>query len=154
MFTFNTLRPVLIGLFIALFLAFPLYGKDTKAPTPKEFGTYVKTTKGLQKITPNVVFDEGGMIFIESNNPQRFALADTEYFVMYGTHNIDVLTMNPLLFVQASPLGKTRFIFGKNVEVVIQKKGNNLYTIKPKGLLGRGYYSLWIEDTAWDFVIE
>jgi hypothetical protein len=154
MLTLTTLNRVLIGAFITMFLAFPLYGKDTKTPTPKEFGTYIKTAAGLKRITPNIVFDEKGVIFIESNNPPRFALKDMEYFVVYGAQNMEVLTMNPLLFVQASPLGKARFIFGKNIDVVVQKKATNLHTVKPKGLLGRGYYCLWIEDTAWDFVIE
>ena len=29
-----------------------------------------------------------------------------------------------------------------------------MYIIKPKGLLGRGYYSIWINDTAWDFMLD
>jgi len=29
-----------------------------------------------------------------------------------------------------------------------------LYTIRPKGLFGRGYYALWISDSAWDFIVE
>jgi hypothetical protein len=148
------LHRLLLGALIAMVFTVPLYGKDIKVPTPKEFGIYIKTAGGLKKIMPNVVFEEQGMIFIESNNPPRFPLKDMEYFVIYGTHNMDVLTMNPLLFVQASPLGKTRFMFGKNIDLTAQKKGENLYMVKPKGLLGRGYYCLWIEDTVWDFVIE
>jgi hypothetical protein len=154
MLTFSRFSRVLLVALITLFFFSPLYAKDTKISTPKEFGTYVKTTAGLKRLTPNVVFDQDSVIFIESNNPQKFALKDLEQFVIYGPHNVEVLTMNPMLFVQASPLGKTRFIFGKNVDITVQKRGTNLYTVKPKGLLGRGYYSLWIEDTAWDFVIE
>jgi hypothetical protein len=154
MFTHNRLHRLLMGVLIVTIFASPLFGKDIKIPTPKEFGVYIKTDAGLKKILPNVVFDQEGMIFIESNTPPRFALKDVEQFVIYGTHNMDVLTLNPLLFVQASPLGKTRFMFGKNIDLTVQKKGTNLYSAKPKGLLGRGYYCLWIEDTAWDFVIE
>ncbi len=154
MHTFTIFRRVLIILFVAFFFALPLYAKEDKIPTPKEFGTYFKTTGGLKRLTPNMVFDENGLIFMESNNPARFFLKDVQYFVIYGPHNMDVLTLNPLLFFQAGPLGKPRYAFGKNIEYTVQKKGNNLYVVKAKGLLGRGYFCLWIEDTVWDFVIE
>jgi hypothetical protein len=62
--------------------------------------------------------------------------------------------MNPLLFIQQSPLGKARFMFGKDVGIEIKKKGDDLYTAKPKELMGRGYFSLWIDDSAWDFIVE
>jgi hypothetical protein len=62
--------------------------------------------------------------------------------------------MNPLLFIQQSPLGKARFVFGKDVGIEIKKKGDDLYTVKPKELMGRGYFSLWIDDGAWDFIVE
>lgn len=145
---------ILMGVVVAFLLLSPLYAKEVKIQAPKEFGTYIKTATGLKRLIPNVVFDEQGMLFIESNNPARFPLKDLEYFLIYGPRNMEVLTMNPLLFVQASALGKPRFIFGKNVDITVQDRGNSLHVIKPKGLLGRGYYCLWIEDTAWDFVIE
>ena len=147
------LRRILICAIAVLVFGPLLHAKDDKA-APKEFGAYVKTSTGLKRLVPNIVFDQNGMLFIESNNPARYALKDVEHFVIYGTHNMNVLTMNPLLFLQASPLGKPRYMFGKNIEFVIQNKGSDLFTIKPKGLLARGYYCLWIEDTAWDFVIE
>lgn len=146
-------RKILICAFVMLLFGLPLHGKPDRS-TPKEFGTYIKTSTGLKRLTPNIVFDQNGVLFIESNNPARYTLKDVEYFVIYGPHNMDVLTVNPLLFLQASPLGKPRYAFGKNIEFTVQSKGNNLFTIKPKGLMGRGYYCLWIEDTAWDFIIE
>ena len=47
-----------IVIFSAVFLlsAATLYGKDDFAK-PKEFGIYVKTEKGLTRLTPNIVFD-------------------------------------------------------------------------------------------------
>ena len=100
---------VLTGVIIAFLLLSPLYAKEVKVQTPKEFGTYIKTSAGLKRLTPNVVFDEQGMIFIESNNPARFPLKDLEHFLIYGPHNMEVLTMNPLLFVQASASRQTAF---------------------------------------------
>jgi hypothetical protein len=131
----------------------PLYSKDDKLK-PKEFGVYIKTQKALQRLMPNIVFDEKGILFIETNNPPHFLLKDIEYFVVYGKYDIKVLTMNPLLFIQQSPLGKTRFIFGKDIGFEVKKKGDDLYTVKPKELMGRGYFSLWIDDSAWDFIVE
>ena len=150
----STFCRILISLVIALTFTLPLYGKDERVPTPKEFGVYIKTAGGTKRLLPNVVFDDKGMLFIESNRPQRFMLKDLDYFIVYGSHNIEVLTINPLLFLQASGVGKPRYIFGKNVEFTVQNKGNNLFVVKPKGLLGRGYFCLWIEDSAWDFVVE
>lgn len=143
---------ILCTVCIFLFCA-PLYGKDDKI-TPKEAGVYVKTNKGLQRILPNIVFDLEGVLYIESNNPAHFLLKDIEYFVIYGQYSLDVLTLNPMLLLGPSPLGKQRFIFGKDVNVELKKRANDFYTVKPKGLLGRGYYSLWINDTAWDFVLD
>jgi hypothetical protein len=154
MVKYRMLCRILTGVIITLFVALPLFGKDDKIATPKEFGAYVKTTGGLKRLLPNVVQEENGMLFVESNSPPRYALKDVEYFIIYGTHNMDVLTLNPLVFARASALGKARYIFGKNIEFALQKRGNNQFVIKPKGLLGRGYFSLWIEDTAWDFIIE
>jgi hypothetical protein len=131
----------------------PLYAKEDKV-NPKEIGVYAKTNKGLIRILPNIVFDVQGLLYIESNNPAHFFLKDIEYFVIYGKYNLDVLTLNPMTFLGPSPLGKQRFLFGKNVDFELKKRGNDLYSVKPKGLIGRGYYSLWINDTAWDFVLD
>jgi hypothetical protein len=122
--------------------------------TPKEYGVYVKTPKILKRLLPNIVFDEKGVLYIESNNPQRFPLADVQQFVIYGKYETKYLTLNPMLFVSETPLHKTRFIFGKEIELEVAKKSDTLYTVRPKGLFGRGYYSLWINDSAWDFVVE
>ncbi len=142
---------VLISLL--LLCSVPLYGKDEKVH-PKEFGVYIKTQKSLVRLIPNVVFDERGVFFIESNNPARFVLKDIEYFVVYGKYDINVLTLNSLLFFNPSPLGKPRYIFGKDIDINVKKQGTDLYSVRQKGLFSRGYYSLWINDTAWDFVIE
>ena len=122
--------------------------------TPKEYGVYIKTPKTLKRLLPNMVYDEKGVLYIESNNPQRFPLAEVQQFVIYGKYETKFLTLNPMLFVSETALHKTRFIFGKEIELEVAKKSDTLYTVRPKGLFGRGYYSLWINDTAWDFVIE
>ncbi|MCX8109970.1 MAG: hypothetical protein N3D15_01785 [Syntrophorhabdaceae bacterium] len=132
-----------------------VYGKDEKVQKPKEYGVYVKTRNNTVRLIPNIVFDDGGLIFVESNNPQTFVLKDIQYFIIYGQYDMNVLTFNPMLFYQVSALGKPRFVFGKDIEINVKKqKVENLYTVKPKGLFSRGYFSLWINDTAWDFVIE
>jgi len=148
----NTAVILMFILSISLF-GLTLYGKDEKAQL-KEFGVYIKTQKSLIRLMPNVVFDERGVFFIESNNPARFVLKDIEHFVIYGKYDIDVLTLNSLLFFNPSPLGKPRYIFGKDIEINVKKQGTNSYSVKQKGLLSRGYYCLWIDDSAWDFVIE
>jgi len=122
--------------------------------TPKEYGVYIKTPKALKRLLPNIVFDEKGVLFIESNNPQRFPLAEIQQLIVYGKYDTKYLTLNPMLFVSETALHKSRFIFGKDIELEIAKKSDVLYSIKPKSLFGRGYYSLWINDTAWDFVVE
>ena len=121
---------------------------------PKEYGVYMKTPKTLKRLLPNIVFDEKGLLYIESNNPQRFPLADVGGFVIFGKYDIKFLTLNPLLFVNESALGKTRFIIGKNIDIEVAKKSDLLYAVTTKGLFGRGYYGLWINDTVWDFVVE
>ncbi len=129
--------------------------KDEKVQKPKEYGVYIKTKTGLTRLLPNIVFDEGGIIFIESNNPQTFVLKDMQYFIIYGTYDVNVLTYNPMLFYQTSALGKPRYAFGKDVDINVKKqKAENLWVVRPKGLFSRGYFALWINDTAWDFVIE
>ncbi|MCX5802209.1 MAG: hypothetical protein NTU69_01520 [Proteobacteria bacterium] len=150
---FLIIRRILICVFLISMVSTPLYGKDDKLK-PKEFGVYIKTQKALQRLMPNIVFDENGTLFIETNNPPHFLLKDIEYFVVYGKYDIKVLTMNPLLFIQQSPLGKARFVFGKDVGFEVKKKGDDLYTVKPKELMGRGYFCLWINDSAWDFIVE
>ena len=130
-----------------------LYAKED-VTAPKEYGVYIKTPKGMKRLLPNVIFDEKGILYLESNNPPRFSLADVEQFIVYGKYEIKYLTLNPMLFVNETPLGKSRYLFGKEIELDVVKKGDLLYTAKTKGLFGRGYYSLWINDSAWDFVIE
>ena len=128
--------------------------KKETVQTPKEYGVYVKVGKNLQRLLPNIVFDEKDVIFVESNNPPKLVLKDMEYFVVYGKYDVQYLTMNPLLFLNQSPVGKSRFVLGKEVELDVKKTGDLLYVVKPKGLFGRGYYALWINDSAWDFYIE
>lgn len=148
-FFFKTLCVVSICLFIITLL----HAKDDFTK-PKEVGVYVKTEKGLKRLVPNIVFDEKGVLFVELNNPSRFLLKDVQFFVMYGKYDLKVLTLNPLLFLQPSPLGKQRYILGKAIAFDLKKKADDLYVVKPKELLGRGYMALWINDSAWDFIIE
>lgn len=145
---------VVLSVLVTVLFASPVFGKDEKFAAPKEFGVYVKTPKGLVRIIPNIVFETEGVLYIEANNPARFMLKDVEFFVVFGKQDLKVLTINPMLFVEASSLGKARFIFGKEIAFDTRKRGNDLYVVRPKGLLGRGYFSLWIEDTAWDFFID
>jgi hypothetical protein len=121
---------------------------------PKEYGVYMKTQKTQKRLMPNIVFDEKGLLYIESNSPQRFPLADVGGFIIFGKYEMKFLTLNPLLFVSESSLGKSRFIIGKDIEIEVAKKSDLLYTVTPKGLFGRGYYGLWINDTVWDFIVE
>ncbi len=152
------LRPMVryaaVSFVAALFMAAPLHAAKDDVPTPKEYGVYVKTATKLVRLLPNVVFEEGAMIYLESNNPPHFLLKDIRYFVLYGKHDMQYLTFNNLLFVNQSPVGKSRFIFGKEVESEVKKKNDTLYTVQPKGLFGRGYYALWINDSAWDFIVD
>lgn len=121
---------------------------------PKDFGLYAKTEKGFQRIMPNIIFDQDGLLYIESNGPQQFSLKEIQYFLFYGKHNVRYLTLNPLLFYQQSPLGKMRFVFGKEIPIEVKKIGEMLYSLKPQGLVGRGYHCLWVEDLVWDFIID
>jgi len=152
-YAYTYLCKTLCVISIFLFAVTLAYGKDDFAK-PKEFGVYVKTEKGLKRIVPNIVFNEKGVLFIEMNNPARFLLKDVEFFVIYGKYDLTVLTLNPLLFFQPSPLGKQRYILGKAIAFDLKKKSDDLYTVKPKELLGRGYMALWINDSAWDFIID
>lgn len=138
---------------VFLLSASALYSKEDFTK-PKEFGVYVKTEKALKRLTPNIVFDAKGLLYIEMNNPPRFLLKDVQFFVVYGKYDLKVLTMNPMLFFQPSPVGKMRYVFGKEIGYDLKKRSDDLYVVKSKELLGRGYTSLWINDTAWDFIIE
>ncbi len=142
-----------ILLLVAL-VAGPLYAKEEKVQQPKEYGVYLKTTQSLVRLLPNMVFNEQGLLYVESNKPQQFMLKDIQYFVVYGKYDVKVLTINPLVFFQASAVGKPRFKLGQDVPIDVKDNGKGLYTVKPKALLGRGYFCLWIEDEVWDFVIE
>ena len=144
---------VLICIFLILMIGSSVYAKDDKI-NPKEPGVYIKTDKGLKRLLPNIVQNEEEMIYIESNNPAHFLLKDVEYFVFFGAYDFKFLTLNPMTFFQASPLGKPAFIFGREITMDMKQIGADLYTFKPKKLLGRGYYSLWIEDSAWDFMLD
>jgi hypothetical protein len=138
---------------VFFFAASALYSKDDFVK-PKEFGVYVKTEKGLKRLVPNIVFDEKGLLYIEMNNPPRFLLKDVQFFVIYGNYDLKVLTLNPMLFFQPSPLGKQRYVFGKEIAFDLKKRSDDIHVVKSKELLGRGYTSLWINDSAWDFIIE
>lgn len=81
-------------------------------------------------------------------------LKNIDYFVFFGDFQMEVLTYNALLFFGASPVGKTRYMFGKDIPIEGKEEAAKLYVVKPKELFGRGYYALWINDTAWDFLIE
>jgi len=144
---------VLLGAMIVLELSVTLSAKEDVV-TPKEYGVYVKMPKTQKRLLPNILFDEKGILYIESNNPQRFSLAEVQLFIIYGKYDVKYLTLNPMLFVNESPLGKPRFIIGKDIEIGVTKKSDLLYTVTPKGLFGRGYYGLWLNDTVWDFVVE
>ena len=131
-----------------------LFAKEDKI-NPKEIGVYIKTDKGLKRLFPNIVFnDENGILFVAYNNPAHFLLKDIEYFVFFGKYNFQYLTLNPMVFFQNSVLGKQTFMFGKDIDFELKQIGTDLHTVKSKGLLGRGYYSLWIEDAAWDFILD
>ena len=121
---------------------------------PKEFGVYAKTGSGLQRIAPNILFDQNGVLYVESNGPQRFPLGGIQYFVIYGKDDLTYLTLNPMLFFQQSPLGGSRFVLGKEIPIEVKRTGEMLYSVKPQGLFGRGYYGFWLDDLVWDFIIE
>jgi hypothetical protein len=147
-------RSILFFLLFAALIAGPVQGKEEKIQQPKEYGVYLKTAQSLVRLLPNILFNEQGVLYIESNKPHQFLLKDVQYFVVHGKYDINVLTINPMLFFQASSLGKPRFMIGKEIAIDVKNAGADLYTVRPKALLGRGYYCLWIEDQVWDFVIE
>ena len=146
-------RSILLFFLLLTLVAGPLHGKEEKVQ-PKEYGVYLKTTQSLVRLLPNILFNEQGVLYVESNKPQQFLLKDIQHFVVYGKYDMNVLTVNPMLFFQASSLGKPQFMLGKDIPIDVKNSGTDLYTVRPKALLGRGYYCLWIEDQVWDFVIE
>ena len=139
---------------ILTLLCAPALAAKQDQEVPKEFGFYAKTTKGLNRITPNIIFDQDGILYIESNEPQRFPLNAIQHFVIYGKQDITYLTLNPLLFFEQSPVGRTRFVLGKDIPIDTKRLGESMYSIKPQCLFGRGYYCFWLEDVVWDFIIE
>ena len=149
MWSMRTIAVGIVALVVTSFFFAVSVGNATDTvPRPKEFGVYAKTGKGLQRILPNIVSDEKGIFYLEPNSPQRFALGSVDYFVINGNYAMQFMTLNPLKPFQLSPLGTPRLMFGKDVEISVTKKGDAFYTVKPKGLFGRGYYAIWIEDTA------
>lgn len=139
---------------VVVYLCSPAFAAKQDQERPNEFGLYAKTGKGLQRIMPNIVFDQNGVLYIESNEPKRFPLNGIQYFLVYGKHDITYLTLNPMVFFQQSPIGKMRFAFGRDMSVEVKKIGEMFYSVKPQGLFGRGYYSFWLDDVVWDFIIE
>jgi len=150
----TVIRCSAVSILAFFLLAGPLSAAKDDIPKPKEYGVYIMAAKTLVRLTPNIVFDQNSLLYIESNNPAHFPLNDVKYFIVYGKQNMQVLTVNNLLFVNQSPLGKARFMFGREVDVEVKKRSENLYSVRPKGLFGRGYYAIWIEDSAWDFIVE
>ncbi len=153
----NRMRLLAVSAFalsVLIFLAVPALAALDSVATPKEFGVYAKTDKGTKRIIPNMVSDDQGVYYLEPNKPQTFALGTIEYFIIYGKYQMEYLTLNPMKPYRPSPLGINRAMFGREMDLTVTRRAENLYTIKPKGLFGRGYYALWIEDTAWDFLIE
>lgn len=142
----------LVGLALLLFSGPASAKEDVTAP--KESGVYVQTAKAQKRLLPNIVFEEQGVIYLESNNPPKFPLGEMHSFVLYGKYDMQYLTLNPLLFLGQTPIGKTRYAIGKDIDIEVSKRSDTLYVVKPKGLFGRGYYTLWINDSAWDFIIE
>lgn len=136
------------------FITASVHAARDEVVTPKEYGVYVKTGKQTKRILPNIVFEDNQVLYVESNNPVSLTLKDIEYFIIYGNYETDYLTLNPLLFFQQSPIGKSRFILGRDIELDVTKKSDLLHVVKPKNVFGRGYYALWINDSVWDFIIE
>ena len=125
------MRAAGVAVLILVFLAFlqaPLLAARVEHDLPQEFGFYAKTAKGFQRILPNIIFDEDGVLYIESNSPPQFALSDIEYFLIYGKRDVTYLTLNPMLFFQQSPLGKLRFVLGREIPIehyhIQQTKGH------------------------------
>jgi hypothetical protein len=148
------MKKVALLLILILFLSPSLSSSVEKIQVPKEYGVYVKTPKKLVRLIPNIVLEEEGIYYVEMLSPPRFLLKDVEYFVIFGDYNMDVLTFNPMEFLRTTPVGKQRFLFGREIPLEVKKVKERMYKVKPKEILGRGYFSIWIEDSAWDFIIE
>lgn len=148
------LRSIAVSCLMALLLVSPVHAAKENVPTPAEYGVYAKTAKGLTRITTNAVYDDQQIFYLEGNKPVHFPLNSIQYFVIYGKHEMQYLTLNNLKPFQMTPLGVPRFMFGLEVPLTVEKKSEVLYTAKPKGLFGRGYYALWINDSAWDFTVD
>lgn len=144
----------LVVFLLILSFAVPSFAKENKVAVPKEPGVYIKMKDSLKRLIPNMVYDFEGVFAIEPNSPPKFALKDIEYFVFIGDFQMEALTYNPLLFLGVSPIGKTRYMFGKDIPIEGKEEAKNFYVVRPKELLGRGYVALWINDSAWDFLIE
>jgi hypothetical protein len=144
---------ILVCVFLILMIGVSAFAKDDKV-NPKEHGVYIKTDKVLKRLLPNIVFQEEDLYYIESNNPPHFLLKDVEYFVFFGNYNFQFLTMHPMVLLSVSPLGKPAFTFDKGIDVEMKKIGTDLNAVKAIKLLGRGYYSLWIGDSVWDFILD
>ncbi len=149
-----SLRFVAISGLVALFLVSPVHAAKENVPTPGEYGVYAKTGSGLTRIVTNPVYDDLRILYLESNKPAHFRINSIQYFVIYGKHDMQYLTLNILKPFQKTALGIERFMFGLEVPLTVQKKSDVLYVVRPKGLFGRGYYALWINDSAWDFFID
>jgi hypothetical protein len=115
--------------------------KNEKVATPKEYGAYIKTNKGLIRLLPNIVFDEDGVIFVESNNPAHFLLKDSS--TSYSTEVRDERAhREPHGILSAVGPRQTAFRLRQGHRIDVRPQGKDMYIIKPKGLLGRGYYSI------------
>ncbi len=151
---FAVLRSILILGLVVLCLAGSAHAASENVPVPQEYGVYAKTDKGLTRIITNIVHDEQRVLYLERNKPVTLPLNGVQYFIIYGKYDMQYLTLNNLKPFQMTSLGVQRFMFGIGLDLDVQKKGDILYRVKPKGLFGRGYYALWINDSAWDFIIE
>jgi len=147
-------RSVLISALVALVLGGVGHAAGENVPVPKEYGVYAKTDRGLTRIVSNIVYDEQRVYYVERSNPVSFPLNGVQYFIIYGKHDMQYLTLNNMKPFQMTGLGVRRYMFGLEIGLDVRKRSDVLYTVKPKGLFGRGYYALWINDTAWDFIIE
>jgi len=150
----TAVRSILISALVALALGGSGHAASEDVPVPKEYGIYAKTDKGLTRIISNIVYEDQRILYLERSNPISFPLNSVRYFVIYGKHEMQYLTLNNLKPFQMTNFGVRRYMLGLDVGLDVRKISDILYTAKPKGLFGRGYYSLWINDTAWDFVIE
>jgi hypothetical protein len=147
-------RFMLILILAVLALGSSGYAASDDVSVPKEYGVYAKTEKGLTRIISNIVHDEQRVLYVERTKPAIFPLNAVQYFIIYGKHDMQYLTLNNLKELPPTNLGIQRYMLGLEIDLEVRKKSDILYTVKPKGLFGRGYYALWINDAAWDFIIE